>query len=365
MRVAYIVTKADPIGGAQIHVRDLATAMVDQGHSALVITSGTGPFIDELRARNIPVAVLRNLGVPIHPFRDLRALREIRRALTELPPDLIAAHSSKAGVLGRLAGRALKVPVVFTVHGWAFTPGIPARRAALYRRIERAAGPFSSRIITVSEFDRRLGLEAEIAGPDRIVTVHNGIPDIAPALRADPARAPARLVMVARFGPQKDHATLLRALAGLQEHAWELELVGEGSGMAQTAALAGSLGLGGRVLFRGQRMDVDQILSSAQISLLVSNYEGFPLSILEAMRAGLPVVASAVGGVDESVHDGKTGFLVPRGDVDALRDRIGRLLVDPSLRMMLGARGRAEYERRFTLDQMVGRTLAVYRDGLR
>jgi glycosyltransferase involved in cell wall biosynthesis len=156
----------------------------------------------------------------------------------------------------------------------------------------------------------------------------------------------------------------LRALAGLLEYDWELELVGEGSGMAHTAALAGSLGIGGRVHFRGQRMDVDRILAGSQISLLVSNYEGFPLSILEAMRAGLPVVASAVGGVEESVHDGRTGFLVPRGDADLLRDRIGRLLADPALRLGMGGRGRAEYERRFTLDHMVARTLAVYRDAL-
>jgi glycosyltransferase involved in cell wall biosynthesis len=365
LKIAYIVTKADPIGGAQIHVRDLAAAVVDQGHSALVITSGSGPFIDDLRARNIPVAVLRHLSMPIRPLRDLRALREIRGALTAQRPDLIAAHSSKAGVLGRFAGRALGVPVVFTVHGWAFTPGIPAAKAAVYRRIERAAGPFSSRIITVSDFDRRLGLEAGIAGEDRIVTVHNGIPDIAPTLRADPGRAPVRLVMVARFGPQKDHTTLLRALAGLREHAWELELIGEGSSMGQTASLAGSLGLGDRVHFRGQRMDVEQILATSQVSLLVSNYEGFPLSILEAMRAGLPVVASSVGGVDESVHDGKSGFLIPRGNVELLRDRIGRLLADPTLRSRMGARGRAEYERQFTLDHMVTRTLAVYRDALR
>jgi glycosyltransferase involved in cell wall biosynthesis len=364
VRIAYIITRADPIGGAQIHVRDLAAAVRRQGHSATVITGGSGAFVDELRAQDTPTVVLRHLSVPIRPVRDVRALREIRAVLAELRPDLLAAHSSKAGTLGRLAGRSLQVPVVFTVHGWAFTPGVPALQAALYRRIERLAGPFASRIITVSEFDRRLALDARIATADRVVTVHNGMADVAPALRADPARTPPRLVMIARFGAQKDHPTLLRALAGLRQHQWELDLIGEGPLMAQTKSLATTLGIDGRVRFLGQRMDVDQVLAGAQASLLVTNWEGFPLSILEAMRAGLPVVASSVGGVGESVRDGETGYLVPRGDVELLRDRIGRLLASAELRARLGAHARLRYEQQFTLGHCVSGTLAVYRDVL-
>ena len=364
VRIAYIITKASPIGGAQIHVRDLAAALAAQGHSPTVITSGSGAFIDDLRALGIPVTVLRHLTAPIRPWTDLRALREIRSALAELRPELIAAHSSKAGILARVAARSIRVPVVFTVHGWAFTPGVPPLEAALYRRVERMVGPLASRIITVSEYDRRLGLEARIAPPDRLVTVHNGMPDVAAELRADPSRTPARLVMVARYGAQKDHPTLLRALTSLRHLPWELDLVGDGPARGETEALALELGLRERVHFLGQRKDVDRLLAGAQVSLLITNWEGFPLSILEAMRAGLPVVASDVGGVAESVRDGETGFLVPRGDVEALRDRIERLLTDPALRVRLGGSGRERFIRDFTLDVSVARTLAVYRDTL-
>src|SRR3954463_1085551 len=92
VRIAYLVTRADPIGGAQIHVRDLAAAVRAQGHSATVITSGSGPVVDELRAQQTPTIVLRHLSVPIGPVRDVRALREIRGVLTEIGPDLLAAH---------------------------------------------------------------------------------------------------------------------------------------------------------------------------------------------------------------------------------------------------------------------------------
>jgi glycosyltransferase involved in cell wall biosynthesis len=130
-------------------------------------------------------------------------------------------------------------------------------------------------------------------------------------------------------------------------------------------ALTATLGIRGRVRFLGQRTDVDRLLAQAQVGVLVSKWEGFPLSILEEMRAGLPVVASRVGGVDEAVQDGKTGFVVPREDVGELRDRLRRVLQSPELRLQLGASGRERYEQQFTLEHMVAKTLAVYREVLR
>jgi glycosyltransferase involved in cell wall biosynthesis len=365
VKIAYIVTRADPIGGVQIHIRDLAAAVQSQGHTATVLSGGSGPFIDALRAQGTPTVMLRHLSVPIDPVRDLLALREIRAVVMRLHPDLLAVHSAKATVLGRLVGRALRIPVVVTAHGWTFTPGFPRIQAAAYRQIERLLGPLASKIIAVSEFDRRLALDARIVAEDRIVTVHNGMPDIPSRLRAEPDRSPPRLVMVARLGAQKDHTSLLRALAGLTHHPWELELIGEGPLMGEMKSLAATLGIGGRVQFLGQRTDVDQRLAEAQVSLLVTNWEGFPLSILESMRAGLPVVASAVGGIDEAVRHEDTGYLVPRGDVALLRDRIEKLLANPGLRRRMGTSGRARYEQHFTLDQTVSKTLTVYRDVLR
>lgn len=364
MRIAYVITRADPIGGAQIHVRDLAAAVRRLGHGATVITSGSGPFLDDLRNQGTPTVVLRHLAVPIGPVRDFRALREIQAVLAEIRPDLLALHSSKAGTLGRLAGRALRIPTVFTVHGWAFTPGVPGARAAFYRGVERLVAPLANRIITVSEFDRRLALESGVAAADRVVTVHNGMAEIASALRAEPSLTPPRILMIARFGDQKDHGTLLRALAGLRDQAWTLDLVGEGPLMGPTRVLAESLDLGERVRFLGQRTDVAELLSKAQMSVLITNWEGFPLSVLEAMRAGLPVVATAVGGVAEAVQEGETGHLVPRGDVVRLRDRLARLLASPELRARLGAHARARFEQQFTLGHCVARTLAVYREAL-
>jgi glycosyltransferase involved in cell wall biosynthesis len=169
--------------------------------------------------------------------------------------------------------------------------------------------------------------------------------------------------MIARFEPQKDHSTLFRALAGIHVP-WHLDLIGDGPLLAEAQAMVRDLGLVERVQFWGQRMDVAQRLAEAQVALLITNWEGFPRSILEAMRAGLPVVASAVGGIAESVQDGETGFVVPWADVEVLRERLGQLLADPGLRARMGRKGRERYEAHFTLDHTVEKTLTVYQQTL-
>lgn len=362
MKIAYIVTRSDLIGGAQVHVRDLAAALNGIGHEAVVLTSGSGPYIDALRVAGVQAVSLKHLQPAIRPLQDARALFEIHSTLKRLQPDLLSTHSSKSGILGRAAARLLGLPVVFTAHGWAFTPGIPRRAARVYRWIERLAAPLASRIITVSEFDRQLALSHGLAAPDKLVTVHNGMPDVPPDLRADPARSPVRIVMTARFEPQKDHRTLFLALAGLRDRPWNLDLIGDGPLLPAAESMARDLGMAERVRFWGQRMDVAQRLAQAQVAVLITNWEGFPRSILEAMRAGLPVVSSGVGGIAESVQDGETGFVVRQGGVHELRSKLELLLDDADLRSRMGAKGRERYERHFTLDHTVAQTLSVYRD---
>ena len=170
---------------------------------------------------------------------------------------------------------------------------------------------------------------------------------------------------VARLEFQKDHETLFRALAGLLDREWTLELVGDGPREEQMRALAGQLGIGGRVQFSGLCSDVAQRLARAQIYALISNYEGFPISILEGMRAGLPVIASDVAGVRESVQDGRTGLVVPPRDAAATRAGLEKLLSSSALRRQMGEAGRKRFEERFTLDKMVDATLAVYEDAIR
>lgn len=362
MNIAFLSTRSDAVGGAQVHVRDLCLALQGSGHEVVVLLGGEGPVTDDFRTRGIPYRSLKFLDRPINPFRDGRALLEVRAALRDVRPDLLSAHSAKARWLGGVAARGLGTRVLFTAHGWPFADGVRPKAAFAYRLAERTVAPFARRIITVSEYDRRLALAYRVAPPEKLITVHNGMPTLGRDYLATPAQDPPRLVMVARFEAQKDHATLLRALAELKAHLWQLDLVGDGPLMGDTRALAHQLGLDERVRFLGARRDVAALLSAAQIFLLVSNWEGFPRSILEAMRAGLPVVASNVGGVAEAVLDGETGLLVARGDAPALRRSLERLLGSPTTRAQFGQSGLDRFQNHFTFGRMLEKTESIYRD---
>jgi glycosyltransferase involved in cell wall biosynthesis len=165
--------------------------------------------------------------------------------------------------------------------------------------------------------------------------------------------------MVARLDEQKDHATLLRALSEIRRP-WTLDLVGEGPLCEDLQSLAVQLGVRDRVRFLGLRHDVSELLRHAQLFVLASHWEGLPRSILEAMRAGLPVVATSLAGVPEVVVDGGTGTLVPHADVAALRSAIEDLLANAETRVRYGAAGRRRFIEQFTFSRMLADTLAVY-----
>ena len=363
MRLLYLITRAEP-GGAQVHLLELLRGFRDRAELHLGVGEDQDGFlVEEARALGVRVHLLRHLVQPVRPVKDFRGLFEVMALLRKVRPHLLHAHSSKAGFLGRLAGRALGVKSVFTAHGWAFTDGVPEGMKRLALSMERLAGRLGDLVLAVSEYDRALALRHKVAPPERIRVVHNGVPDT--PFRADPRKAPPRLATVARFAPPQDHAPLLKALSGLKELPWSLDLVGEGPLLPQAKALAEALGLGERVRFLGRRLDVDRVLAEAQVFVLATNWEGLPLSVLEAMRAGLPVVATGVGGVGEAVVEGKTGFLVGRGDEEALRARLRTLLLSPDLRARLGEAGRRRYEEGFTLDGMLARVWAAYEEVLR
>lgn len=364
MNVVFIITRADVVGGATVHVRDLARGMMDQGHRILVLVGGTGEATEEFARAGVPFRSLRWLGRALHPVKDVLAIFEMKRVLAELQPDLICAHTAKAGLVGRFAAKPLGIPAFYTPHGWPIGDRISANGAWIFRIAERAAASRSASIINVCEAERALARRHRIAPGEKLAVIHNGVHDVAPALRARPELAPTRIIMVARFERQKDHATLLAAMSLLREIPWELELVGDGPRLPATRALAGRLGLESRIHFTGSAGNVSERIADSQIFVLSSCFEGFPLSILEAMRAGLPVVASNVGGVREAVLEGETGFVVKPADPVVLASALRKLIADPAMRASFGLAGRRRYEAHFTFEQMLRQTLSLYQSVL-
>jgi glycosyltransferase involved in cell wall biosynthesis len=354
MKIVYVVTRADAVGGASIHVRDLARAMLDRGHQAIVLAGGEGPVTDQLGRAGVPFRALRRLRRALRPVSDLRAFGELTAVLRELRPDLVSAHTAKAGWLGRAACARLGLPAIYTPHGWAIAGRMSGSR--VFRIAERAAARWARAIVCVCEYERELALRHRIAPAERLEVVRNGVRDVGPAMRARPEAEPARMVSVARFERPKDHATLLKAVARLKSRQWTLELAGNGPLEPESRRLAGELGIGERVRFLGYVADAAEALSRAQIFVLSSRSEGFPRSVLEAMRAGLPVVASDVGGIRET----GAARLVEAGDAAALAAELEALIGDPAVRKRLGAAARHSYESSFRLERMLGETLALY-----
>jgi glycosyltransferase involved in cell wall biosynthesis len=295
--------------------------------------------------------------------RDGRAVASLKTIIQAHRPDIVSTHSSKAGIIGRVAARLADTPCLYTVHGWAFNTRTPQPMRLVYQGIERGTGLLSSRIICVSDFDRALGQRGGISAK-KLTTVHNGLPDIEPEFiaRHEHDREP-RFISVARFAEPKDFPTLISAMRGLC--GVHLDLVGDGPLFEEMRALAKALGVANRVHFLGRRNDVPALLAAADGFVLSSHSEGFPISTLEAMRAGLPVIVSNVGGAPEAVLEGRTGFVAPHADPDALRARIGELAVSPELRRTIGAAGRQHFLTSFSFERMYARTLAVYAELLR
>jgi glycosyltransferase involved in cell wall biosynthesis len=247
---------------------------------------------------------------------------------------------------------------VFTAHTWCFTDGTSWQWKLIGTPLERMAGGWSGRIINVSDANRALAINKGVGNPDKHVTIHNGIGDH--RLRAQAAeRQVPRIMMPARFAPQKAQALLVKAVEGI-ERPFELALVGDGPTRGAVEEQVARAGLQDRVRFLGQRLDVPELLASSDIFALFSHWEGFPITILEAMRAGLPCVVSDVGGVREAV-DESCGCIVAPGDVTDFRHALEGLLSNANLRARMGAAARARYEKNYTVQSMLEKTIAVYR----
>jgi len=355
------VTLAE-VGGAQTYVIRLLEAARSE-FDVTVAAHGDGPVRTAADRLGVPFVPLRRVRRSVSPYHDLLGLLELRSLFRRLRPDIVHLNSSKVGVLGRVAARLAGVPAcVFTVHGWAFKAG-HGRASVAYLWADRLVEPLGSAIVCVSETERRAGLEARTCTAKRTVVIPNAVRLPEPVGRDWERPGPVDVVTIGRLAEPKDFPTLVRALAELPDGAARLLVLGDGPLRAELEQLVQELSVD--VVFAGEVADVSPWLAEAQLFALSSRSEGMPMSVLEAMAAGLPVVASDVGGIHEVVEDGVTGRLVPAGDPHALAGRLAELVLDGALRQRFGSAGRRRVEERFALPRWRDEHLALYRSLLR
>lgn len=336
MRIVHLITKLDR-GGAQHCVRDVALAQRAEGHEVMVACGVWGPTADALVAAGIEVLAVRHLRHRPAPIADLRAIGEVVALLRARRPDVLHCHSSKGGLVGRVAAAGARVPARYTAHGWPFMFGsLPHRAASLVGEV-LCGRLLPAEVICVSAADLAIG--RRFVPAHRLRLVRNGLPD--DDRRADPRAAVAvpHVVMVARMEPPKDHGAALDLLAAVRDLPWRATFVGGGSLQPHWEAQAAALGLSDRVAFAGDLDDPVEVLVTAHVQLHLSGYEGMPLAVLEGMRAGLPVLCSGWAGLVELVGP-ELASDDPAGRAEVLR----RLLVDPHMRRESGDAARARFE---------------------
>ncbi|MEZ8382355.1 glycosyltransferase family 4 protein [Vibrio splendidus] len=361
MKVLYVITKSSEIGGAQVHVRDLSLSLKKLGHEVIVVSGEQEGLLDILKSEGVVTFVVPCLDRNINLYRDFMSIISLIKIIRTHNPDLVGLHSSKAGILGRVAAKFCRKPVVFTAHGWAFADGISERKKQIYIFLERYFSRFANKIITVSEQDKLLAKSYRVSCDNKQVVIHNGVSDYADCKPVDTLpRNTINLIMVARLSDQKDHKILINAISNISHLNWHLTLVGNGPNLQVLSDLVNHLGLNGRVSFLGARSDVGRLLKSSDIFILTSKWEGFPMSILEAKSCGLPIIASNVGGVQESITHNTHGFLIERDDITQLTLCLEKLISSKELRTRFGIENRRDYESKYSVDKMFSKTFSLY-----
>ncbi|HSL17561.1 MAG TPA: glycosyltransferase [Methylomirabilota bacterium] len=372
IRVLTAITRLE-LGGAQ-RVALHTAAHLDRDGFAAGLAWGPGDVLDgEARAlADLARYEIAHLVRPVAPAADLRALAGLRRAIRDFRPDVVHTHSSKAGVLGRLAARLERVPVVVhTVHGFGFTPLQPPLKRAAFLAAERAAARWTSHFVVVSAVNLERGIELGLWPRERASVIRAGVRLDRFRGRGDGAAARARLglpaaapvvTQVGNFKPQKAPLDFVRAAAAIARQVPEAHfvMVGDGPLRGAAEALAAELGIADRLHFPGWWDDIPGLLAATAVSVLSSRHEGLPCSVVESLAAGVPVVATAVDGTPEVVRPGVNGELVPPGDVEALAAAVAGLLTDEPRRRRaaeVAADGLDEYD----IDRMVRALEELYR----
>lgn len=364
IRVAYMITPFGD-GGADRQLLELLRRLDRRRYQpVLFLSDPQGKIVQELPGLNIPIVDLGREGS--NETATLRLVPHLRR----FQPHVIHSWLFTANTWGRIAGRLARVPAIITSER-----GMELDRKRIYRWADIMLAPLADRVIVNAHMLADQVHVMQRVPREKIVVIHNGVD--AARYRTSPLRDEARRVlgiepgtavvgMVGSFKPRKRWDLFLQAIHLLSPRRPLVALaVGDGESRPEIEKQAREMGLGAVVRFLGVRTDMPVVMSALDLLLHTSVDEGLPNVILEAMATGRPVVATDVGGTNEVLEDGVTGYLVPPRSVSHLVEGASRVLDDPQLAASLGRAGQERVEREFTFDACVGRTTNLYESLLR
>lgn len=368
-RVCHVITRLE-LGGAQDNTLYTVSHLRAPFQASLMCGPG-GILDDEAQRLGVPLRFVPSLQRPIRPHRDLAALLHLARLFREERPDIVHTHSSKAGILGRLAALLAGVPcVVHTIHGYGFHDAQPWPLRLALIGMERLASRVTTRFIAVSRANLEQGIALGLFRRDRVSLIRSGVRlkafeeaarggaglEARAAMRHElglPGDAPL-IGMIACLKPQKSPLTFVEVAARVARDAPAAAFVIAGDGELRTEVerRARELGLSGRLRLLGWRRDIPRVMASLDVLLHTSLWEGLPRVLPEAMAASVPIVATGVDGTRDILRDGETGIVCAPPGVDGLAAGVKRLLQDRDFARTLAARAKAILPE-FDIDGMV------------
>jgi glycosyltransferase involved in cell wall biosynthesis len=360
--VAFLVTRSDTIGGVHTHILQLCKILKRYNITFCIIAgeSENSIFFKRLDSLNIPYIPLGCLQRKITPFKDILSVVKLSRLLHELNPKVVWLHSSKAGLIGRLSFYS-KQKCLFTVHGWSFFSSSNLFAIGVYRLLEYFLQIFASRIIVVSKFDYRNGI-ANYISRSRLTLIYNSSDRYSGGSVIKPVSDVAKILCIARLDSQKDHFTLFKALSLLPSTCkWSLDCVGDGPLYDHLIHLGTSLGIIDRITFHGFADDTSQFYHSSDIFVLPTNFEGLPITIIEALSYSLPIISADVSGCPELVFSSVNGFLYPKNSYYQLSKYIHYLILFSSERQRMGAASKYIFEKYFSFPRFEDQTISMLR----
>ncbi|HHT62408.1 MAG TPA: glycosyltransferase family 4 protein [Clostridia bacterium] len=372
MKILQVVTLSE-VGGAQKVLFNIVSGLHNKADFEFHVAAAPGgELVDWLRGIGVRVFEIPELVRPISPANDLKALIKLKKLMQEEKYDLVHCHSSKAGMVGRFAAKWAGVPrIVFTVHGWGVNDRQPLLLRTLLGTAEKLAGWISTDVVCVSQADYRLG--KKFVKEEKRQVIYNGVEE--PKGRRGKLREELGIgkddiviTMAARLKKPKEPLLFLQVAAimlcnnaGSRKNGKiHFILVGDGPLKKKCMDFVRERKLEKQVHLLGTREDLMELYPDFDIFVLLSSWEGLPLTICEAMREGLPVVASRVGGIEEQVQHGWNGFLLDKNAPDLVKDYIEKLVRDELLRQKMGANSKRKGEELFRIERMVGEYERLY-----
>lgn len=378
-RILHVITRFI-VGGAQENtlLSVLGLRRIPRWDVYLATGPASGPegsLLDRARAEGIHPIILRHMQREINPFEDIAAYAELGRLVRRIRPHIVHTHSSKAGILGRLAAYHESVPaIVHTIHGPSFHPYERRWRNAIFVLLERWAARRTDALVSVADAMTQQYLAKNVGEPAKYSTIRSGI-EVEPFLSASPSKDALRqrqgiprnafvFATVSRIAPLKGHEDILSAAATIKAKAPDLHLlfVGDGTLKEEIRRLSCSLGLEEHVTFTGLLPPdgIPEMLRAADAVVHASYREGLPRAVVQGGLAGIPAAAYAVDGTEEAIEEGRDGYLVKAGDRERLADRMLDLYQARDQARAMGLRARERLRKAFDWHNMVQSLDSLY-----